>query len=213
MNALSSILLGAGGHARVVLDAMRTANLRLPEYALDSAKTGSVVDGVSVAGGDELLSTASQQGITHFVLGIGGQGTSGVRATLWEKACAAGLAPLSVIHARAIVSESAVLGEGVQVLAGAIVNAGARVERGAILNTGCIVEHDCVVGEFTHVAPGSCLGGGVCLGSHCHIGLGAVVREYKTLGARTLVGAGAVVVADVPGSCRVVGVPAKAMQS
>lgn len=209
MNGMCSVLLGAGGHARVVLDAMRSSGLPLPGFALDAAKTGSLLDGVPVDGGDEMLPAVYEKGIVYFVMGIGGQGTSPLRSRIWKTAEDVGLVPLTIIHSSAIVSPSAVIGPGAQILAGAVVNAGARIGCGVIINTSSVVEHDCQIGDFCHIAPRSCLGGGVEIGAHCHIGLGAVVREYKSIGAGTLVGAGAAVTCNLPGSCRALGVPAK----
>jgi len=213
MNGMRSVLIGAGGHARVVLDAMRSCGLTLPEFAIDAAKAGSLLDGVPVDGGDELLPALSGKGITYFVMGIGGQGTSPLRSRLWKKAVDCGLVPLTVIHSSAVVSESAIIGPGVQILAGAVLNAGARIGCGVIINTAAVVEHDCTVGDFCHIAPRSCLGGGVDLGEHSHVGIGAVIREYRAIGRETLVGAGAVVVSDLPQGCRALGIPAKPVKS
>jgi len=213
MMALRSVILGAGGHARVVLDAMRSRGLVLPECALDSGKAGASIDGIPVGGGDELLPLLAERGITHFIVGIGGLGTSLLRPQLWEKAVRAGLAPLGVVHAEALVAESASVGAGAQILARAVVNAGACVGKGSIVNTSAVVEHDCRVGDFCHLAPMSCLGGGVSVGDNSHIGLAAVVREYRKIGFSTVVGTGAAVVSDLPDRCMAVGVPAKPVVS
>jgi sugar O-acyltransferase (sialic acid O-acetyltransferase NeuD family) len=209
MNGMRSVLLGAGGHARVVLDAMRSCGLTLPELALDEAKSGSLFDGVPVDGGDEMLPSLVARGITYFVIGVGGLGTSPLRPRLWARAMQCGLEPLTVRHSSAVISESVVIGPGAQILAGTVINAGARLGAGVIVNTAVVVEHDCMIGEFCHIAPRSCLGGGVCLGENSHVGLGAVIREYRTIGRGTLVGAGAVVVSDLPEGCKALGVPAK----
>ncbi len=209
MKASRIVLLGAGGHARVLLDAMRTAGDTLPECALDAAKHGTSVDGVQIVGGDDMLPDLVKDGVTKFLLGMGGSGNATLRPRLWESATHAGLKPHSVIHPRAIVSPLAQLGEGAQVLAGAVINAGAIIGRGVIVNTAAVVEHDCVIGDFCHLAPRCCLGGGVQVGERCHIGLGVVVREYLSIGRESLVGAGAAVVCDLPANCRALGVPAK----
>ena len=212
-SALRSVILGAGGHARVVLDAMRSRGLVLPECALDSGMAGASIDGIPVEGGDELLPQLAAKGITHFILGIGGLGSSPLRPQIWEKAVGAGLAPLGVFHAEALVAESASVGAGAQVLARAVVNAGACIGKGSIVNTSAVVEHDCRVGDFCHLAPMSCLGGGVSVGDSSHIGLGAVVREYRKIGSSTIVGTGAAVICDLPDMCTAVGVPAKPVVS
>ena len=204
-----SVLIGAGGHGRVVLDTMRSAGHPLPECALDAAKVGSALDGVPVIGSDENLKSVRVDGVDHFILGIGGLGTSFLRQKIWQKALDAGFLPLSVIHPSAQVSGLAIIGPGCQILAATVINAGTVIGAGVIVNTGCVVEHDCEVGNFCHLAPQSCLGGGVKLGDHCHIGLGAVVREYKTIGASVLIGMGAAVVSDIPPGAVAMGIPAR----
>lgn len=208
-----SVLIGAGGHALVVLDAMISIGKALPICAVDAAKRGSTVGGVPVEGGDEMLAALQARGVTHFVMGIGGLGTSDIRPRVWKAAVRSGLRPLSVIHASALVSSSASIGAGTQILSRAVVNAGAKIGDGTIVNTAAVVEHDCSVGSFCHLAPMSCLGGGVRMGDSSHLGIGAVVREYRTLGRGTLVGCGGALVSDLPDNCRAMGVPAKITQN
>lgn len=88
-------------------------------------------------------------------------------------------------------------------------NAGACIGRGAILNTGCSVDHDCILGMTVHVSPGARLAGGVIIGEGSWIGIGASVKQLVRIGSRVIVGAGAVVLADVPDGITVVGVPAR----
>ncbi len=209
MRGSRCVLLGAGGHARVVLDAMRAAGMALPECALDGRIGGGNLDGVPVLGGDELLNQMPGRGIQNFLLGMAGLGNSPLRPRIWEMALHAGLAPLTVIHPAATISPLAEIGQGAQVLGGAVINAGARIGSGSIVSTSAVVEHDCEIGSFCHLAPRCCLGGGVRLGNHCHIGLGAVVRESISIGEGTLVGAGAVVVGNLRAGCLAVGVPAR----
>lgn len=207
------MLLGAGGHALVVLDAIRSTGKALPICAVDAAKTGSTIGGVPVEGGDELLAALPSRGVTHFIIGVGGLGTSEVRPRLWKAAIECGLLPLSVIHASAVISSLASIGAGAQILARAVVNAGAKIGDATIINTAAVVEHDCSIGSFCHLAPMSCLGGGVRMGDNSHLGIGAVVREYRTLGRGTLVGCGGALVCDLPDNCSATGVPAKITQN
>lgn len=199
------VILGGGGHARVVLESLRASKAASPLGIVDPALKGAV-DGLRVLGGDEVLKTLPKG--TLFVVGMGGIGDNGPRARLFEKAVSAGLTPLTVIHPSASVSPSAVLAAGCVVLPRAVVNAGARVGAGAIVNTAAVVEHDCVVGAHAHLATGAILCGGVTLGELAHVGAGAVVRQGLSVGARALVAAGAVVVKAVPDGARVMGVPA-----
>lgn len=205
------VVLGGGGHARVLVDGIRfQQNVEL--YAvLDSDRTlwGKMLLEVPILGGDEMLPEVKRQGVTHFVLGLGGSGDNQPRRRLFEWAIAQGLAPLTIVHPAAICSRWAWLGEGCVLYPAAVVNAGAVVGRNVIVNSGAIVEHDCVVGDHVHVATGAVLASTVNVGALAHIGAGATVRQCVSIGEGAVVGAGAAVVKDVPPHMVVAGVPAR----
>lgn len=207
------IILGGGGHARVLIDTLLLNGIT-PKGILDIDPTriGETVLGVPILGGDDLLPDLLTQGITHFVVGVGSAGNMHPRHQTYLRGLAAGLAPLSVIHPRAIVSANAQLGEGVQILAGSIVNAGARIGANVIVNTGAIVEHDCTLEDHVHVATGAKLCGTVSVGQGVHIGAGATVLQGITIGANVTVGLGSVVTKDVKPDVVVAGVPARPLR-
>ncbi len=202
--------LGAGDHAKSVLDAIRSSG-RFEVVAFvddDPMRAGGEILGYPVLGGDALEELRGQ-GIAHAFVGIGGVEDTGPRVRAFERLLAAGFELPAIVHARACISPWARLGRGVQVMAGAIVNAAVEIGDGVILNTGSIVEHDCRLGAHVHVAPGSVLGGLIAVGERAHIGMGAIVLQKLRVGERSLVAAGAVVVRDVPPGVRVAGVPAR----
>ncbi len=203
--------LGAGGHAKVLVDALRAAGGVDLAGLLDPdpARAGAEVLGVPVLGSDALLPELREKGVTGFFVALGSTGDAGPRRRLYERGLRAGLEPVRVVHPRAAVSPDAEIGPGAAVLAGAVVNAGSRIGADAIVNSGAVVEHDCALADHVHVATGACLAGGVRAGEACHVGAGAVVLQGVTLGARAVVGAGAVVLRDVADGQTVVGVPAR----
>jgi sugar O-acyltransferase (sialic acid O-acetyltransferase NeuD family) len=207
------VILGAGGHAVVVIDAMAAAGKARPIVILDADARvwGTTLLDVPVKGGDDLLPQLMKDGIAHVVIGLGGVGDNGPRQRLFDRAERQGFVPLSVIHPGAIVSPWATVGPGSVLLAGAIVNARARLGRNVILNTGAIVEHDCLVGDHVHMATGARVAGGVRIGAGAHVGAGAVIRQGLTIGPAAIVAAGAVVVRDVAGGETVMGVPASSI--
>src|SRR5216684_3777860 len=156
-DAVTCVFIGTGGHASVLLDCLDHDRGVVVAGALsrDRTSAGTTFHTVPVLGGDDLLPSLRSRGITHFVVAVGGTGDNRPRRALFDKAIAAGLVPLTVVHPRCIVSPSASVGPGCQLLPGAIVGAGARLGSNVIVNSGAIVEHDCDVGDHVHVATGA----------------------------------------------------------
>lgn len=214
MKALDSpecVILGGGGHAKVLIDSMRLAGVPEPYCILDSNQDrwGEAVLGVPILGGDELLSQLIQHGTTSFVVGLGSVSNNRPRRRLFETGCSQGLEPLTVVHPSAICSKWAKIGPGSQILPGSIVNAGATLGANVIVNSGSIIEHDCVLEDHVHIATGARLASTIRVGAETHIGAGATIRQSITIGKGSVVGAGAVVVSDVASNTVVVGVPAR----
>ncbi|HEX3314353.1 MAG TPA: acetyltransferase [Gemmataceae bacterium] len=205
------VLLGGGGHCRVLLDCLLEDPTVLVRGILDRdlALRGQDAFGVKFLGDDDQLASLIAAGVTHFVVGLGSIGDHEPRARVFAHGLEAGLEPLAVTHPSAIASRRIREGRGVQRLAGSIVNAGAILGDNVVVNSGAIVEHDCILGDHVHVAPGARLAGNVTVGMGAHIGVGATVRQGIAIGARALLGAGAVVVRDVPDDAVMVGVPAR----
>jgi UDP-perosamine 4-acetyltransferase len=194
---------GAGGHARSLLEAIRSAGAYEPVALVDDDPKRAAVLGVPVVAG-----LGEVRGVEHAFVGVGGVADRETRVRVFARLVEAGFALPPVVHASAAVSPWAELGRGAQILALAVVNAGAVLRDGAIVNTGAIVEHDCVVGTAAHLGPRATLGGDVAVGDGAHVGMGAVVVEGVRVGAGAFVAAGAVVTRDVPDGARVGGVPA-----
>lgn len=209
--AVRAVILGAGGHARVLMDVLQCQGQVELVGILDpdAGRWGTELLGVRILGGDDRLPELLASGTTHFAIGVAGVGPSPVRARLFEMARQQGLKPLTAIHPSAVVSAHADLSAGAQIFPGAVVNAGARIGENAIVNSGAIVEHDCAVGPSAHVACGACLAGGVVVGPGAFVGAGATVIQGIRIGANALVAAGAVAIRDVPENALVAGVPAR----
>lgn len=211
MNLPQCVILGGGGHAKVVIDCMKRSGSALPVAILDpnSSLWGKEVFGVPIRGGDDLVTALKKEGITHFVSAVGGVQNNMPRKKVFEWALNQGLVPLNLYHPSSVISDHAAMGEGSVVFAGGIINPGVAIGKNCIINTGAIIDHDCVLGDHVHIAPGAALSGNVHVGSCAHIGTGASVKQKIHIGAEAVVGAGSVVVKDVPAKTLVKGVPAR----
>ncbi len=200
------VLIGGGGHGKVVLDVMRAQG----EY------------GLAGIGDDKYTHSFSQDGILHgpvadlaellrdddcrLFIAIGSNRT---RRAVMERLGYPESRYAVLIHPRATLGSGVTIGGGSVVMPGAVINHGARIGAQCIINTGAIVEHENALGSFVHVSPSAALAGDVTVGEGTHIGLGAKVIEGLTIGGWSTLGAGAVAVHDIPAQCTAVGVPAK----
>jgi sugar O-acyltransferase (sialic acid O-acetyltransferase NeuD family) len=201
--------IGAGGHAKVVLDIVRLIDAYQVIGLLDPGCVGSFVGNVPVLGGDELLPRMRVDGIEFAFIGIGTVGDNNLRIKLFEKVQSAGFTFIKAIHPSAILAANVKLGQGITIMAGVIINTDTRIGDNVIINTGAIMEHDCDIASHVHISPGAVLCGGVRVGRGAHVGAGATIRQGITIGAGAIVGAGAAVVKDVQSGVVVVGVPAR----
>ena len=208
------IILGAGGHARVLIDCLRSSGYDEPCALLDPDQSlwGKQSLGVPTFGGDDLLPNLAKNGAESFVIGVGGTGDNRPRQRLFDLALSYELQPLTVMHPSAIRSRWSNVAPGVQMLPASIVNAGATVGANVIINSGAIVEHDCVISDHVHVSTGARLASTVHVGAGAHIGAGATVKQGVRIGDWAIVGAGAVVIKDVAPNATVIGVPASELR-
>jgi len=210
---LQVIGLGAGGHGRVVLEALVLRGEVMVVGLLDPRRElwGTEVMGVPVLGGDDELGRQYDGGVRHVFIGLGGAADTAPRRRLYEFARGQGCHVASVVHPAAIVSPSASVEPGAQVRAGAVVGTSTAIGENAIVNTGAVVDHDCRVEPHAHVATGARIASSAVIGEGAHVGAGATVIQEITIGAGAIVGAGAVVIRDVSPRDRVVGVPARSI--
>jgi UDP-perosamine 4-acetyltransferase len=197
------LVLGAGGHARPVIEALRATGVE-PAGLLDDTASGELL-GVAVLGPIGSLAVRWAPRLSA-VIAIGDNAT---RARLGEICHALGIALPAVIHPAALISPSARVADGAQGRARAVIGPEATVGMLVLVNTGAIVEHDCAVGDAAHLGPGVVLCGGVRVGARALLGAGAVARPGLVIGDDAVVAPGAALGADVPAGARMGGVPAR----
>lgn len=192
------VMLGAGGHAKVLLSLVQAAGLELLGVC-DPVLSSQGVDrwrGIVVLGGDEVLDAlepASVDLINGVGQLVGGMGRRKIFASLKEK----GFHFPVLVHPTAWVDATAILQEGVQIMAGVVIQADVVIGSNSIINTLAGIDHDCCLGEDVHVAPGATLCGGVQVNDRAFIASGATVIQGLTVGQDAVVGAGAVLVRNL----------------
>ena len=207
------IIVGCGGHGRVVLDILMNAGGHHVVGFVDSERLliGRRIDGVKVLGHPDDLSTL--RSAFDIDCGIVAVGDNGARRSLAHGIERAGLRLINAIHPSANLAHNVTLGRNIVVAAGALVCAHCQIGDSVILNTGCIVDHESMIGTATHVCPGARLAGRVTVESGAFVGIGATITQSLRIGYESVIGAGAVVIRDVPPMTTVVGVPAREIQS
>jgi sugar O-acyltransferase (sialic acid O-acetyltransferase NeuD family) len=205
---MDTLIIGAGGHGKVVLDILLAGRKYRPVGFLDAdpALAGSTVAGLGVLGSINLLSKLRGKKIRAAIVAIG-DGRS--RLSCAQAALDHEFELINAIHPDAYVAPTATLGQNIVVAAGACIATEARIGDSCIINTHAVVEHECEIGEGVHVCPGALLAGRVKIEASAFIGLGAKIIQCLTIGTGAVVGAGSVVLHDVPPGETVVGVPAR----
>lgn len=199
---LDLIIYGAGGHGNVVLDIAE--QLRLPVlFFRDKAATFQQKFWGYPVIGEAQMGTASPQ--VNYIVAIGDNANRKniVNSILTEAIFT------SLLHPKTSVSPRATIGTGTVLTAGSVVNPGAVIGKHCIINTNAAVGHDCQLNDFVHIGPNAALAGQVAVGEGTWVGLGSSVLQGVTIGCWCVIGAGAVVLNDVPDGATVVGNPGK----
>ena len=200
------VLLGGGGHSKVVIDNLQLSGREIVGILDDDPKgAGREILGCQVIGPVKRLAEMRKEA-DFAVIAITDPGT---RKQLAEKCRDAGFEMIGFMHPTAVISASATISPTAQICAGAIINPLARIEDNAIINTLALVEHDCLVGPYCHIAPSVSLMGNVRVGSLTMIGASTVVIPNLNVGNGVVVGAGTVVAKDLEDNSKYLGVPAR----
>lgn len=205
------ILIGAGGHCKVIIDIIKSTN----EYEIigitDNNVKGSIFD-IPIIGDDTILESIHNEGVNYAFIAIGALSNINIRNNIYTKLKNIGFKLPVLIHKNAIISQLLSIEEGTCVMAGAIVNAGVNVERNCIINTGSVIEHDCNIGYNTHISSNVSIGGSVNIGCNSHIGIGSSIIQEINIGNNVTIGAGSVIINDINDFSLAVGVPAKVIK-
>tara|TARA_Y100000815_G_scaffold246892_1_gene246897 strand:- start:1563 stop:2210 length:648 start_codon:yes stop_codon:yes gene_type:complete len=192
---LPIIILGTGGHAKVVADTLLCCGQRIQGF-IDPVAQFSAWCEIPYLGNDDILSGVPPSTV-RLVNGIGSVPFSDTRFTVAAKAESLGFVFCQVIHPSAVIAADTKLAAGVQILAGAIIQTGSIIGKHSIVNTAARIDHDCRIAEFCHIAPGATLCGSVQLAQRVHIGAGATIIQEIDVGADTVIGAGTTITKSI----------------
>lgn len=208
----SLLILGAGGHSKVIVDTVKSlygscSFAFLDDRFGDVSSSSTSFLGYPIIG--NLACSFDHSVSSAYHTALVGIGDPLVRLDWIYKLLSIGYNVPSVCHPSAYVSSSSSLGSGSVVFAQAVLQPYAVCGAGVILNTACSVDHDSRLGDGVHIAPGAHIAADVLIGNRSWIGIGSSVRNGVSIGTDVTIGAGAAVVSDIPSNVIAIGVPAR----
>ena len=200
-NSKEMLVIGAGGHAKVIVDILKLSKQNLSDIKIFDDFSSTAVLGIKVSGKIEDTIKYKE---ANAVIAIG---DNLIRREICEKYS---LNYVSCVHPSAVIARDAHIGDGTVVMANAVINSGSKIGKQCIINTSAIVEHDNCIGDYVHISPGVKLGGKVTVGNNTWIGIGATIKNNIHICNDVIIGAGAIVVNDIDIPGTYIGIPAKA---
>ena len=204
------LIIGAGGHGKVVADIAEESNLWEKIAFIDDAYPQKKTNGAwSIIGKTSNLSTFTTEYLDAFVA----IGHAKTRKTLLEKLSKIGFHTPTIIHHTASISRHTKIGQGCVIMPKVVINVDSIIGDGVIINTAATVDHDCIIEDFVHLAPGVHLSGSVHVGYETWLGTGTSCIQGIHIQHQTMIGAGSVVIKNLPHNITAVGVPASIIKS
>lgn len=200
-------IIGASGHGKVIAEIAELLGYSISFFD-DAYPEKSQVEHWLIKG-DLSAYFLEKNSFFGAVVAIG---NANIRESILTKLQCNQIATPTLIHPSAMVSKHAKINTACVVMAGAVINAFATIGKGCIINSNAVVEHDCVFADFVHICPNSAVAGGTTVGKSSWVGIGTNVKQMVNIGADVLIGAGSVVINDIPAGQTVVGVPAKVLK-
>lgn len=194
------LLYGASGHSKVILDILKLQKKNVLGI-FDNNPVSKKLNSVTIFHSDEFNTIRNPKDKVIIAIGDNGLRKKKVEELKEQYEVA--------IHPTAIISSNTIIEEGTVIMASAVINTGAKIGKHVIINSGALIEHDCIIEDFAHVSPKAVLAGNVRVGEGAQVGINSSVRQGIKIGKWAIVGAGAVIVKDVPDYAVVVGNPGK----
>lgn len=197
------LILGAGGHGKVVAEIALLAKKWNTICFLDDNKVGQEINGIKVIGTlDKVRELRSE--FTHAFVSIG----DNIKRFEWFKHLEKMNYEIPVlIHPSSIISRNVRINKGTVIMAGSIINTNTVIGKACIINTKASIDHDCQIGDGVHISPGVTIGGSVKIGDNTWVCIGATIINNINIGKNCIIAAGATIIRDVPDNVMVAGVP------
>ncbi|MDT2820806.1 acetyltransferase [Enterococcus devriesei] len=205
---LPYILIGAGGHAKVIFDILLLNNKKVAGF-FDDHITDFLEQTYFGTINDLEQWTKSEKQRYKFLVSIG---DCVIRKKMVDRLDLPIQQYGKAIHPTAVITQDSFIGMGTVIMANAVINPGVKIANHCIVNSGSIVEHDCIIDSFVHLSPGVCLAGAVKVNTGSQIGIGAQCIQLKKIGSWCIIGAGSTIVKNIPSHSLAYGTPAKIMK-
>lgn len=202
---MNLLILGAGGHGKVVCEIAQLMKKWDMICFLDDNKVGKEVNGIKVIGSFKDIGQFKRE-FSHAFVAIG----DNVKRLEWLHYVEAMNFELPVlIHPSSIISKNVQIGKGTVIMPGCVINTNTTIGKGCIINTKASIDHDCEIEDGVHISPGVTIGGSVKIGSKTWICIGATIINNINIGENSIIAAGATVISDIPSNVMAAGIPAK----
>lgn len=207
MNKICVIGARPDGSSKVVLDIIRLSKrYNIIEFFDDNPKLhGTRVGEYLVIGSINLLKSEKYKGAS-FIIAFG---NNELRSEIFQTLIDYGLIPVNMFHPTATIAEDVTLGKGIWLAANAVINPGCVIGDGVVINTAATVDHDCIISPFVNISPGCHLSGRTKIKDFSFLGTGAITIPDVEIGKNVIIGAGSVVISNVPDGSTAVGIPAR----
>jgi sugar O-acyltransferase (sialic acid O-acetyltransferase NeuD family) len=200
----SLLIIGTGGQGKVVLDCAK--NFYDSITFMTNDKNSLAIEDYPIIYESETALDTIIKNYDEIIVAIG---NNNARLKISLEYESKGMKLAKIIHPKAIVSDTAEIEDGTVVFAGAVINPSVKIGKACIINTGVIIEHDCILEDGVHISPNAAMGGTVFIGEKTWVCVGSSIANNIQIGNNSIIGAGAVIIKDVPNKVLVAGVPAR----